>query len=195
MFKKVGLLFIGIGVLVAAITWTIATLIVVGNSVLIEVDGNVVEVVNTRNSDNDPAYRPVVAFETEGGPRLCEENFTATSKPVVGDAMSVSYDPENPSDCTIGGLGWMHWFLYGFGALFLVGFGGMGWVLLRTRETPQSLGHDRREEVLRQRVADLESEVQRLHNEPNDSEPTDDYPNYPSSQPPTDGGAAESTWR
>lgn len=61
-------------------------------------EGEVIELRQTRDSDGDLLYRPVIAFVTQNGERVVTEAGSASNPPShrVGDRVALYYDPASP---------------------------------------------------------------------------------------------------
>lgn len=160
--RRFGLVFIGVGVLVALILGTIATVLLVRSTQRahdwVSTEGVVVDVVATTNRDGGRLYRPVVAYTTPEGEFTCETNTSSSSRPAVGDTRTIEYDPALPTRCSIKGNGWVVWFLYGMGALFLMIFGGVGFAVARSGQSVQGETVEDENQRLRRQVSDLLNE-------------------------------------
>lgn len=130
-----GFLFLGIGLLVAGITWSIAIVGLVERSDWVQTEGVIVEVFETRDRESgDRMYNPTVAYQAGSETLSCDSDARSSSRPDIGETMTVSYDPENPSACRAGGR-WVKWVLFGMGGMFGLLFGGLGISILRGKMT------------------------------------------------------------
>ncbi|MCX7939170.1 MAG: DUF3592 domain-containing protein, partial [Thermoflexales bacterium] len=61
-------------------------------------EGEVIELRQTRDSDGDLLYQPVIAFVTQNGERVVTEAGSASNPPSqrVGDRVALYYDPASP---------------------------------------------------------------------------------------------------
>jgi hypothetical protein len=94
-------LVIGIGLLGGAIYLAHDTRQFVATASI--ANGEVIDLIESRDSDDDPVYRPRVRFQTPDG---VVREFTSTvgSNPAgfyVGEGVDVMYDPRQPSDARI----------------------------------------------------------------------------------------------
>lgn len=131
-----GLFFLGIGLLVAAITWSIAIVGLVERSDWVKTEGTIVEVFETRDRDSgNRRYGTVVEFQAGSETKTCDSNSRSSARPETGGTETVAYDPASPSKCQVDDARWLTWILFGMGGVFLVVFGLVGVSILRGNMT------------------------------------------------------------
>jgi hypothetical protein len=75
------------------------------------VEGVIVDLVESRDSEGDLVYAPVVEYVVEGRAYRIQSsvNYGGLVVPDIGDVRTVYYDPDDPADATFRGF-WTLWF-------------------------------------------------------------------------------------
>jgi len=78
------------------------------------VEGVIVDLLESRDSDGDLVYKPVVEFSVDGVTYRIESavSYGGLGVPDLGDVRTVYYDADNPADATFRGF-WTLWFIPG----------------------------------------------------------------------------------
>lgn len=61
-------------------------------------DGEVVDVVETRNSEGQRMYRGVYAYEVDGRPHEVESSTAVNSRPTIGSTVEITYEADDPAN-------------------------------------------------------------------------------------------------
>jgi hypothetical protein len=77
-----------------------------------QVEGVIVELIESRDSEGDLLYAPVVEYVVDGTSYRIESSvsYGGLVVPDIGDSRTVYYDPDDPTDATFRGF-WTLWFL------------------------------------------------------------------------------------
>lgn len=93
----------------------------------VETEGIVLELIPRRSGDSGTTYAPRVAFIAESGETVTFTSSSSSSHPdyVAGDGLEVLYDPANPRDAQLPGMGlWLGPIVLAILGLCFVGIGG-----------------------------------------------------------------------
>lgn len=93
------------------------------------VTGVIVEVIETRDTDGDRVYRPVVAYTDRASDRTyeIERSYSSSSRPTIGDEVEVAFPPDDPADGRVLSTG----IRYLSGALVVIGLLAVGFALVQ----------------------------------------------------------------
>jgi len=124
VFSLVGGLLVAIGVFLF-----IRTRIFIGKAQ--EVQGTVIQMVWSSNSDGGGGYSPVYQFRAINGQMITVQDSLSSSPPMfeTGQTIDVLYDPENPQNARIKKFMSLYFVSILLGGMGLI-FGGIGVVLL-----------------------------------------------------------------
>lgn len=101
VFSAVGLVLVCVGGAIAYSTYSFVVSAERANGTVVGID--VEETTRTRDGvpRTDHAEYPVVEFEADGEVRTFRSNLSTSDNPVVGEAVTVLFDPADPDDARL----------------------------------------------------------------------------------------------
>lgn len=102
------------------------------------VEGQVVDIIRSRNGDGNTLYQPVVEYSVGANTYQVKTYYSSSSRPRLGETRQVSYRPGDPSSGRVVGTDWLPWAIIAFGSVSMFS-AARGFAAKSSKE---SHGHD-----------------------------------------------------